>query len=267
MREKANGIEMQYEISGPESAPVVVCSHCLAGSSAIWDFQVEILQSKYRVLRYDIRGHGGSSAPEGAYTMEMLASDIAALLKRLAIQKACFIGISMGGMIGQTLALMHPEKVSGLVLCDTACMVPEAMRPVWEDRIRTATEKGMAAMVDETMARWFSPGFMESHPETTGKIRDIILKTPVPGFVGCSHAISNFTVHEALFGLSVPTLIMVGENDPGTPVEAARQIHEAIRNSVMKELPGAYHLSNIEAADEFNENLLAFLAKTNSRGV
>lgn len=261
MQAEVNDIAIRYKLTGPESAPVVACSHSLAGSMAIWDPQVAALEEKYRVLRYDTRGHGGSSAPDQPYTMEMLASDAAVLFDVLEIEKVHFMGISMGGMIGQTLALMYPEKVASLILCDTTSMVPEAMQPVWEERIATAREKGMAAMVDETLARWFSPAFFESNPETVGKIRDIIRQTPVPGFVGCSRAISNFDVHEDLSRIAVPTLIMVGENDPGTPVEASRQIRDGIPDAVMVELPDAYHLSNIEAAGSFNENLMAFLAK------
>ena len=261
MQAEVKGIKVQYELTGPESAPVVACSHSLAGSMAIWDSQVAALEGKYRVLRYDTRGHGGSSAPDEPYTMEMLASDAAALFDVLEIEKVHFMGISMGGMIGQTLALMHPEKVASLILCDTTSMVPEAMQPVWEERITTAREKGMAAMVDETLARWFSPAFFENNPEAIARIREIILKTPVPGFVGCSRAISNFNVHEDLSRIVVPTLIMVGENDPGTPVEASRQIRDGIPDAVMVELPNAYHLSNIEAAEAFNENLMAFMAK------
>lgn len=261
MQAAVNGITVKYELTGPENAPVIVCSHCLAGSMGIWDPQMADLENKYRVLCYDVRGHGGSSAPDEAYTMEMLASDIFGLMDVLSIDRVHFMGISMGGMIGQTLALMHPERVSSLILCDTTCMVPEAMQPVWEERIRTAREKGMSAIVDETLERWFSPGFREKNPEIALKIRDIILKTPVSGFTGCCRAISRFDVHGALSEISVPALVMVGENDPGTPVDAARQIYEGIDGAVMVELPRAFHLSNIEAAREFNENLLAFMAK------
>lgn len=261
MNVQVNGIDIRYELSGPERAPVIVCSHCLAGNMEIWDHQIMALENKYRVLRYDIRGHGGSSAPDEPYTMEMLAIDVIELLDQLAIETVHFMGISMGGMIGQTFALKHPERLSSLILCDTTCMMPESMQPIWEDRITAAREKGMSSAVDETLERWFSPHFRQKHPETIRKIREIVLKTPVSGYVGCCRAISGFDVNNALPEIAVPALIMVGENDPGTPVEAARQIHQGINNSVMIELPGAYHLSNIEAAKEFNENMLAFMSR------
>lgn len=261
MQAERNGITIQYELTGRKDAPVVVLSHCLAGSMDIWDSQVKELEENYRVLRYDTRGHGGSSAPDEDYTMEMLASDVAALIDAASIEKVHFVGISMGGMIGQTLAVMHPEKLSSLVLCDTTCMVPEAMQPTWEERIRIAREKGMSPMVEETLARWFSPPFRESNPGIMDKIKNIIRATPVSGFAGCARAISRFNVHGKLPSLHIPALIMVGENDPGTPVDAARQIHEGIPGSEMAVLPGAYHLSNIEAAAAFNKTMLQFLAK------
>ena len=261
MQTEAGGITMRYEITGPENGPVVVLSHCLSGSMAIWSSQVAILEEKYRVLCYDLRGHSGSDAPDEDYSMEMLASDAAALLDTLEIESAHFMGISLGGMIGQQLALMHPEKVSSLILCDTACRIPEEARPVWEERIAVAREHGMAALADGTMERWLSPSFQKNNPETTQKIKNIILQTPVAGYAGCCRAIAHFDVMEQLKGLSVPTLILVGENDPGTPVEMSLQIQSAIRDSVMVKLPRAYHLSNIEAAREFNENVLAFLSR------
>ncbi|MFO7837902.1 MAG: 3-oxoadipate enol-lactonase [Desulfosalsimonadaceae bacterium] len=254
-------IFLKYEIDGPPEAPVIACSHCLAGSSGIWDAQVIALREKYRVLTFDTRGHGGSSAPEGPYTMEMLAADVLDLFDILGIRHAHFMGISMGGMIGQTLALRHPECVSSLILCDTACKVPRDVGPIWDERIRAVEGKGMEAVVDGTLERWLSPDFQTHSPTTTERIREIIFSTPVPGFIGCCHAIKNFDVADRISEISVPALIMVGENDPGTPVESARQIHENMQNAELAVLPQAYHLSNIEAADAFNKRLLAFMAR------
>ncbi|MBS3758238.1 MAG: 3-oxoadipate enol-lactonase [Desulfobacterales bacterium] len=261
MQARLHNITVNYEIDGPEDAPVIACSHCLAGDSCIWDTQVIALREKYRILRFDTRGHGGSSAPEGPYSMEMLANDVVDLFDEIGIRKAHFMGISMGGMIAQTLALKHPECISSLILCDTTCSIPESMHPIWDERIQTVDREGMEAVVDETLNRWLSPDFQAHCPATTEKIREIILDTPVPGFIGCAHAIKNFDLKNRLPKISVPTLIMVGENDAGTPVESARQIHENLRGSELAILPQAYHLSNIEAADDFNKRLMGFLAK------
>ncbi len=261
MHAKLQDITVEYDIEGPADAPVIACSHCLAGSSGIWDAQAIALREKFRVLRYDTRGHGGSSAPEGPYTMEMLAHDAVALFDAVGIEKVNFMGISMGGMIAQVLALKYPERVSSLILCDTACRIPEAAGPLWEERIQAVKEKGMPALVEDTLQRWLSPDFRANSPATTERIREIILNTPLTGFVGCCHAIKNFDVAADLPELAVPALIMVGENDPGTPVESARQIHENLGGSELTVLPQAYHLSNIEAADAFNKRLLKFLAR------
>lgn len=260
MKIQVNDISIHYEIDGPEKAPVIACSHCLSGSLHVWDDQVRMLKDKYRVLRFDTRGHGESSAPEGPYTMEMLSDDVIGLFDALGIERAHFMGISMGGMMTQTLALNYPERFLSLILCDTAAAVPKEAAPIWADRIRTAEEKGMAALADDTINRWLSPPFQEKHPEIVGRIRKMILNTPVPGFAGCSHAISRFDVADRLPQLDLPVLIMVGENDPGTPVESARQIRDRIHNAELAVLPRAYHLSNIEAAAEFNKGLSAFLA-------
>lgn len=254
-------ISVNYEFSGRENAPVVMCSHCLAGSINIWDSQMEVLKEKYGILRYDIRGHGNTPAPEEDYTMELLADDALAIMDELGIDKAHFMGISMGGMIGQTLALEHPERVSSLILCDTACQVPEESLPIWEERIAAARQYGMEALADGTMERWLSPEFQKKYPEVTQKIRDIVVSTPVNGFAGCCRAISRFDVKDRLPQLSLPILIMVGENDPGTPVEASRQIQKQIGGSRLEVLPGAFHLSNVEASEAFNTVLLDFLGK------
>ncbi|MBS3809370.1 MAG: alpha/beta fold hydrolase [Desulfobacterales bacterium] len=259
MRVKVKDISVNYEFFGRKSAPVVVCSHCLSGNINIWDSQIDALKESYSILRYDVRGHGGTSAPEGDYTVEMLADDALGLMDELGIDKAHFMGISMGGMIGQTMALEYPERLSSLILCDTACQVPQESIPLWQERIAVAKQNGMEALADDTMDRWLSPEFQEKYPEAAEKIRGIILNTPVDGFVGCCRAISGFDVKDRLPQLSMPVLIMVGENDPGTTVEASREIQNQISNSRLEVLPKALHLSNIEAAESFNYSLMDFL--------
>jgi len=261
MQAEANGINIHYQLTGPASAPVVMLSHCLAGTMGIWDHQIKILEQQYRVLRYDLRGHGATSAPDKDYSMEMLASDAAALLDALEIKRAHFMGISLGGMLGQSLALMHPEKVSSLILCDTACKIAQQTHQDWEERIAAARQHGMAALADGTMQRWLSPEFQKAHPDIAEKIRNMILATPVAGFAGCCRAIRNFDVKDKISRISVPVLIIVGENDPGTPVEMSQEIREAMSGAEMVTLPRAFHLSNIEAAELFNQTVADFLAR------
>ena len=164
MKAKVNGIEIHYELHGRDNAPWLVLSHSLACSGRMWDPQVEAFKDRYRILNYDMRGHGQSEAPKGAYTLDLLADDVLALMDSLKIKKAVYCGLSIGGMIGQTLALRPNAPFERMVLADTThAQPPEALKQ-WEERIRIAESKGMAALVDSTMERWFTPAFRSSAP-------------------------------------------------------------------------------------------------------
>ena len=165
----------------------------------------------------------------------------------------------MGGMIGQSIALNHPERLKSLILCDTAAIIPEEAQPVWQERIDRARNEGMSALVQETMERWFTPPYLSQNPPGVQMIRDLFLATPVAGYIGCSEAIRNLNYLERLHQIKLPTLIMVGEDDPGTPVAASEAMHERIPDSKMVVLPSARHISNVEQSEAFNRALLEFL--------
>lgn len=259
MKVRAGDIDIRYELEGPAGAPVVVLSHSLAAALEAWDQQMPALRDSYRVLRFDTRGHGGSSAPVGRYTMEMLGSDVVCLLDALRIPEVHFVGISMGGMIGQMLALKSPDRLGKLVLCDTVGQVSADNGSAWNERIHTAETQGMAALAEGTLERWLSEKFRRDRPDITERIRNMILNTPIPGYTGCCHAISRFDVLEDLPKVSTPTLILTGENDQGSPVSAAEAIRERIPGSRLAVIPGALHLTNIETHENFNRLLLEFL--------
>ncbi len=259
MRIKANGIQMNYELSGKQDAPVLVLSHSLASSLIMWDPQMDALKSHFKVLRYDVRGHGSTEAPKGPYTLKLLVEDVLGLMDALNIRSVHFIGLSMGGMIGQGLALDHADRLRSLVLCDTASFISEEAQPMWQERFDAVREEGMKALADATMERWFTPFFLRLNPPMVQKIRQDILKTPVEGYVGCGEAIRRLNYRDRLREISLPTLIIVGEDDPGTPVSFARAIHERIQESKLVILPSARHLSNVEQPDAFNAALLGFL--------
>ncbi len=261
MRVTANGISMHYTLNGPASAPVVTLSHSLATDLSMWEPQVGALAARYRVLRYDTRGHGGSDAPAGPYSLAQLAEDARALLQVLGIERTHFIGLSMGGMIGQQLALSHPGMLRSLVLCDTSSRVPPEARPTWDERIRVAEREGMAPHVEPTIGRWFTPPFAAAHPDVVNRVRDMIRRTPPVGYIGCCHAIKVLDLTDQLQAIRTPTLIVVGADDPGTPVAASRTIQERIRGAELVVLQSASHLSNIEQAQAFTDTVLAFLAK------
>jgi 3-oxoadipate enol-lactonase len=256
---KANGIQMNYELSGKKDAPVVVLSHSLGSSLVMWDLQMGALEPNFKVLRYDIRGHGGSQAPAGSYTLELLGDDAIGLLDAQGIDKVHWVGLSMGGMIGQCIALNNSDRLQSLALCDTAAFIPEEAQPIWQERIDTVRNKGMEALVEPTMERWFTPSFLSLKSKRLALIRKQFLATPVEGYIGCAEAIRKLNYLNLLAEIKMPTLIMVGEDDPGTPVAASESIHERIKNSRLVVLPSARHLSNVEQPDAFNATLVKFL--------
>ena len=261
MRIFANGIVTHCVMEGPADAPVVTLSHSLASSLEMWEAQIPALVGRYRVLRYDIRGHGGSEVPPGPYTLEMLADDVLGLLDALGVKRTHFLGLSMGGMIGQAVALKRPDVLASLVLADTACrMAPEA-GPLWDARIATAQEQGMAALAEGTLERWFTQPFITRAPEVVDRLRMLIRTTAPQGFVSCSQAIRALDYADRLHEIRIPTLIIVGQDDLGTPVATSELMHAAIAGSQLAVLPSAAHLSNIEQAEHFNQTLLDFLTR------
>jgi 3-oxoadipate enol-lactonase len=260
MKANANGIETYYEIHGKEGAPWLVFSHSLACSVRMWDGQIAALKDRFRVLAYDTRGHGQSAAPKGAYTLEQMADDLHALLRNLEISRAHYVGLSMGGMIGQTFALKYPGVLQSLTLCDTTSRYPAAAAPLWQDRIRVAESQGLKPLVQPTLERWFTEPFRKGKPEEVKKVAAQIEKTPVAGYVGCCHAIPKIDVTARLKQIKCPALVICGEDDPGTPPAMAREIHENLPGSKLVLIPQAAHLSNIEQPAAFNRALAEFLS-------
>ena len=259
MKLNANGIEIHYVLEGPEDAPTVTLSHSLATSLALWEPQAEALKSRYRVLRYDTRGHGQTDAPLGPYTFGLLADDVYVLLEALGIARTHFVGLSNGGMVGQSLALVHPEVLQRLVLCDTTSRPPPETIPIWEERARIVETQGMGPLVESTIERWFTAEFRTCNEALVDRFRDSIRNTPVAGYAGCCRAIQVFNTTERLTEIDLPTRIMVGEEDVGTHVFEHEIIHAGIKASDLVIFPETAHLSNLGAEKAFNAELLAFL--------
>lgn len=264
MKLQANGIDIHYEIEGV--GPLVVLSHALACDLSMWDEQAAALRARYRVLRYDTRGHGGTSAPDGPYTLEQLAEDAHALVTGLSLSDVHWVGLSMGGMVGQLFALTHQPLLKSLVLCDTTSRSPAAAASVWQERIRAVSEHGMEAMVEPTLQRWFTPAFRMGRADVMDRVAEMIRATPVAGYVGCCHALGRFDVADRLAAVTLPALILVGDQDSGAPPDTARQIQAALPGAQFVILESASHLSNMEQPAEFNRVLLKFLNATTGRG-
>jgi 3-oxoadipate enol-lactonase len=260
MKAKANGVELYYELHGNEGAPWLVLGHSLACSSRMWDPQIAAFRDRYRVLAFDTRGHGASEAPGGPYTLEALADDLHGLLGALGISKAHFCGLSMGGMIGQTFALKYPGVFASLVLADTTSRYPREAWPAWQERIAVAESQGMEPLAQPTLERWFTEPFRKANAATLEAIRRLIVATPVAGYVGCCHAIPKIDLAARLKEIGCPILVVVGEQDPGTPVAMAREIHENAPGSKLTIIARAAHLSNLEQPEAFNRALGEFLA-------
>lgn len=253
------GCRVAFRFDGPAEAPVVVLSNSLSSNLAMWDDQIAALTRHYRVLRYDQRGHGQSAVMPGPYSFDVLADDVHGLVRHLGIESVHFVGLSMGGMTGQALAVRHPEIVKTLVLCDTSAHMPPP--DMWDERIALAREGGMAATSDATLGRWFTAPFHAARPDAIERVRQMIETTPVEGFAGCCMAIRDMNQIADLPGIAAPTFVIVGAEDPSTPVSAAELIHQRISGSELVVIEDAAHLSNIEKADEFNTLLLDFLSR------
>ena len=259
MRIRTNGIELNCEVQG--SGPWVVLSHSLACDLHMWDPQAALLAADHTVLRFDTRGHGASGAPAGEYSLDMLADDAKGLLDALGVTSCHWVGLSMGGMIGQTFALRHPDVFRTLVLADTASRYPPEARTLWDARIATAEARGMEPLVEGTIGRWFSPGFRAAQRELCERIAATIRATPAAGYVGCCHALSKLDLTARLKEIACPALVIVGEQDAATPLDMAREIHNALPGSELAVIPSAMHLSNVEQPEAFNRALTGFLAK------
>ena len=259
MKINTNSIRINCEVSGNEDGPVVVMSHSLGCSLRMWDAQVKALDPEFKVVRYDTRGHGLSDAPAGKYSLGMLEQDAIALLDALDLESVHWVGISLGGMIGQHIAINHPGRLKSLSLCDTGPVMPPEAQPVWQERIDQARQGGMEARVQLTFEDWFTPGFLEKNPSVREEIRQQFISTPVDGYEGCIWALRGMNCIDRLPEINIPTLIMVGREDYGTPVEVSRIMHDLIPESKMAVIPDAAHLSNIAQPDIFNRELLSFL--------
>lgn len=258
MKIDAGGLTTHCELHGPEGAPWLVFSHSLACSAAMWAPQIADFERDYRILAYDTRGHGGTEAPPGPYTLEQLADDLHALLQALGVDQPHFCGLSMGGMIGQTYALRHPGRLRSLTLADTTSRYPASAAAVWAQRIETALARGMEPLAEPTLQRWFTEGFRARQPEVVERVRRLILDTPVAGYVGCSQAIPQIDLTDRLHEIACPVLVICGAEDPGTPLAMSVEIQNHIAGSTLAVLDAA-HLSNLEQPDDFSAALGQFL--------
>ena len=253
MKAQANGIAINYVVEG--EGPWLTFSHSLACNLHSWDEEARRLSKSFKVLRFDTRGHGASGAPAGTCTLDLLADDLFGLLRALDVRSTHFVGLSMGGMIGQAFALKYPGMLMSLVLCDTSSRFDLDIKA----RIGIVQAQGMEPMVAPTLSRFFSDEFRKASPDAVERVAAMIRSTPVLGYVGCCQAVSKIDLTARLKDIRCPTLVVVGKDDLVTPVAMAEEIHRAMPGSNLAVLPAAAHLSNLEQPDAFNQVLAGFL--------
>lgn len=265
MRVTVNGIDLACQVDGPDDGPVIILAHTLATSRAMWWGQIPHLARRYRVISFDMRGHGESAAPDYPYSLEMLSEDVIGVLDSLGGERpAIFLGISIGGMIGQALALRHADRFRAIILSSTISRTPPEARAMWEQRIDAIRKDGIEGQIQPTLERWLSPEFRARDPETTRRVADMIRGTSIAGMIGCARAIQKLDYADQLARIALPTLIIAGEKDAGAPVAAAQVIHDAIKGSRLEVIPDCLHQTPIEAPDRFNRIVDEFLDRLGS---
>lgn len=256
------GRRIYYDLSGPENGQVVCFTHSLASDGGMWAEQLpSLLAAGYRVLRLDMRGHGGSDPVSGDYTMAQLADDVAVSLDFLGIERVQFIGLSIGGMVGQAFAIAHGRRLISAMLSDTSPQTPPGAQGAWAPRIEAVKKaNSLAPLADPTMERWFTDAYKPRNAARWKQIHATIAGTTPAGYLGCAAAILNFDFTPKLPSLKVPTLVVCGANDEGTPPAGNKKIAELIPGGRYEEIASARHFPNVERAEAFNKIMLGWLS-------
>jgi 3-oxoadipate enol-lactonase len=252
----AGGIRLNVAVDGPDGAPALMLSNSLGCTLEMWEPQLAALTQRFRVVRYDRRGHGRSDVPPGPYSIELFGRDALAILDALRIERAHWCGLSMGGMVGQWLAAKAPERFDRFILANTACYYPDPSN--WYARIKAVREGGMASIADTVIAGWLTEPFRQRHPEAAQRMKAMLLGTPVEGYLACCEALSRLDQRDLLKTVKAPTLVIAGSQDKATSVEAAELICSLLPGAAMTVLDAA-HISNVEQPGEFTGAVLDFL--------
>jgi 3-oxoadipate enol-lactonase len=253
--------EVSHDLLGPEQAPVVVLSCSLGTDRTMWDPQLPALVERFRVLRYDLRGHGSSPAPAGPYAISDLGEDLLALLDRLEIEQATLCGVSIGAMTSIWVAARAPQRVKRLVLCCTSARFPPQAAEVYRARARTVLEQGVEAVADGALERWFTPRFREANPDLMAQIRSGLTSTSNQGYAGCCEALAALDLRPDLGSIGTSTLVIAASDDPATPADHGRLIADGIAGARFELIAGAAHLASIEKAEQATRLILGFIGR------
>lgn len=252
-----NAVDVHHVVTGRVDGPVVVLSNSLGSTHAMWDENLPELERHFRVVRYDTRGHGASPVPAGPYSIDDLADDVVALLDRLGVERAHFVGLSLGGMTGMRLAARQPERVDRLVLlCTGAYLAPSS---AWRDRAATVRADGAQAVAEAVVARWFTPGFLETNPDVKSACEAMVAGTLAEGYAGCCEVIAAMDLRGDLSSITAPTLAIAGADDPATPPPHLEEIADAVKDGRLLVVPDSAHLANAQQPEIITRAIIEHL--------
>lgn len=250
---------LNCQVDGPDGAPWLVLSNSLGATLAMWDDQIPALTGRYRVLRYDTRGHGASDTPEGPYSFTDLTSDVVGLLDAFGIEKAAFMGLSMGGMTGLGLAVDHADRVDRVVCADGRADAPEGFRKMWDERMAKVNAGGLEAIADGTLQSWFTAPWRDANPDRAAEVRRMILSNDPQGYVNCCLALKELDYLRRLDQAKVPVLFVGGEQDMGAAPEVMQDMADRTPGGIYRSIPDAAHVANINAPEAFLTAISDFL--------
>ncbi len=250
-------VALHHVLEGPEEAPVLVAANSLGTTLRMWDDQAPALLERFRLLRYDHRGHGNSPVPPGPYAIDDLGRDVMALMDRLEVERFSFCGLSIGGMVGMWLASEAPERVERLALCCTSARFEPP--DDWDSRAETVRADGVDAIADAVLERWFTPAFREGHPEVVEWSGNMLRGTPAEGYAGCCEAIRDADLRSRLEAIRAPTLVIAGADDPAALPDAAELIRDSIPDARLVVVDQAAHLANVEQPEAVTRAVLEHL--------
>ncbi|WP_367107457.1 3-oxoadipate enol-lactonase [uncultured Psychrobacter sp.] len=250
-------VDINYATFGDKSSPALLFSNSLGTSYQMWQPQIDALQEDYFIIGYDTRGHGDSSAPKGPYTLDQLGQDVIDLLDYLDVDKAFFCGISMGGMTGQWLAIHHPDRFGHLMLSNTAAKL--GTESMWRERAQLVRAQGLEPIADTAASRWFTPSFIDSHPDVVKALSDRLAAGSSEGYASCCEALATADTREQLKDICVSVTVVAGTKDPVTTVADGEYMVDHIPNATLATIE-ASHIPNIEQPEAFNQIIRRYLS-------
>jgi 3-oxoadipate enol-lactonase len=254
-----SGVRLSARVDGPANGPGLVLSNSITATHAMWNAQMDVLTKRYRVLRYDTRGHGESDAPVAPYLLPDLVDDAVALMDHFEMDRPVFLGLSLGGMTGLGVALTHPTRIKSLVCCDARADAPAPFVTGWDDRVKMVRDFGIASIVPGTIERWLSPAFRAANPDVVADVEKMILTTSVAGYEGCAAALKRLNYLERLDQIAMPALFVVGSEDMGAPPAVMKGMAERVSGADFALIEGSAHLPNIDNAEGFQAAVSRFL--------